>query len=113
MVFAVQIGGDGMDRAAGAAQDGPFRERFQRPNRRLVAAQFFVALGAGIELAAAGVADGHDVERGMPVGAAALGVQFDPKNGMAVDEPHGRKGMARPKGFEPPTPGSEDQCSIH
>src|SRR5690606_30845671 len=74
-VPAVEVLPDGQHVAARAAQHRGRVEPLARPAFGRVRLEFGVTGVAGVELPAAGEADGDDVERPVPVRAARLGVQ--------------------------------------
>src|SRR5690606_17871786 len=71
---AVEVLPDGQDVAARAAEDRGCVELLTRPAFGRVRLLFGVAVVAGVELPAAGEADGDDVQRPVPVCATRLGV---------------------------------------
>src|SRR5690606_23251866 len=72
---AVEVFPDGQHVAARAAEHRGRVEPLARPAFGRVRLEFRVAVVAGVELPAAGEADGDDVQRPVPVRAARLGVQ--------------------------------------
>lgn len=71
-IAAGQILSDGQLSPAPAAQDGRHVALCFGPARRTVASESFMTAYAGIELAAALVADGNDVAVGVPVCALRI-----------------------------------------
>ena len=74
---ALEVGGDREDGVAGTAEDGGFLPFGLGPGIEGMVGEGVVALFAGVEEAAAFHFDGDDVEWGMVVEAAGLGVEME------------------------------------
>lgn len=72
----LEVGGDGEGGAAHTAEDGWFVEFGWGPGFDGMAGEGVVAVFAGVEEAAAFHFDGDDIERGMVVKAAGLGIEI-------------------------------------
>src|SRR5580704_3112747 len=77
-VVAGEVGRDAELGLAGAAEHGGRIPLGQRPKLGRMVCQRVVARAAGVVDAAAAHLQRHDVERAMPVGAAALGIELQP-----------------------------------
>ena len=75
--IALEVSGDGEGGAAGAAEDSVLMELGGRPRLDGVIGESIVAVFACIEEAAAFHFNGDDVERGMVVEAAGLGIEME------------------------------------
>ncbi|MGC0772088.1 MAG: hypothetical protein WB543_04070 [Candidatus Acidiferrum sp.] len=75
--ITLEVGGDGESGTAGAAEDSVLMELGGGPRLDGVVGQGIVAVFAGVEEAAALHFDGDDVERGMEVKAASLGIEME------------------------------------
>jgi hypothetical protein len=74
--IALEVGGDGEKGVAGAAEDGLFVPFGLWPGLEGMIGEGVVAGFAGVEEAAAFHFDGDDVEGGMVVEAAGLGIEI-------------------------------------